>query len=113
MDFLKDKAKKAALEKGRELFRKLDENASSNATSGMDGSQKSPNEALDPAKAEQLHVEQHLSAVLDDSESVSSIMWFRNTQSCQELIECNGPDPYPGDADVPHTNPLGNINNMG
>ncbi|GEM_PF-6882750 len=72
MDFLKDKAKKAALEKGRELFRKLDENASSNATSGMDGSQKSPNEALDPAKAEQLHVEQRLSAVLDDSESVSS-----------------------------------------
>ena len=72
MDFLKEKAKKAALEKGRELIHKLDENSSSNATSGMDGSQKSPNEELDPAKAEQLHVEQRLPAVQDDSKSVSS-----------------------------------------
>ncbi len=72
MNFLKEKAKKAALEKGRDLIRMMDDNSSSNAASGGDGSQKSPHEELDPAKAEERRADERLSAILDDTDSVPS-----------------------------------------
>ncbi|MBO4350717.1 MAG: hypothetical protein J6A01_07225 [Proteobacteria bacterium] len=72
MDFLKEKAKKAALEKGRELMRMMDEKSSSNAASEGDGSQKSLDEVLDPAKAEERRADERLSAILDGSDSAPS-----------------------------------------